>query len=146
MGKTRRLGKVIRKKSATKSKKRMKRGGNKTDADKLMDALMENTAFKDAYKKPHSHEKIARMFDNVKEDDLYHSILRKKRQLTAEQREKLYSEAMYHQEDPMRIERLGTCKYGDKCRRKNPVHQLFHRTGFDHPATLVAFSMRDKSF
>ena len=146
MGKTRRLGKLIRKKPATKSKKRVKRGGNKTDGDRLMDALMENTAFKDADKKPHSHEKIARMFDKVKEDDLYHSILRKKRQLSREQREELYSEAMNHQEDPMRIARLSHCKYGHKCNRKNPVHQLFHKTGFDHPATLVAFSMRDKSF
>ena len=153
MGKTRRVTALSNRKTRyskpkakTRNKMRFKRGGDKTDGDRLMDALMENTAVRNIDKKPHSHQKIATMFNNVKEDDLYHSILRKKKQLSAEQRRKLYSEAMSHQEDPLPIARLSKCKYGDKCNRKNPVHQLYHRTGFDHPATLVAFSMRDKSF
>ena len=81
MGKTRRVTRLSKKKTRcskpkakTRNKMRFKRGGNKTDGDGLIDALMENTAVRNVDEKPHSHEKIATMFNNVKEDDLYHSI------------------------------------------------------------------------
>ena len=142
MAKTR----YVNKKNKKRKTRRVKRGGNKTDGDKLMDVLHENSKIPDAMSKIHSHEKIARMFNNVKENDLYHSILRKKKTLNSQEKDAMFKEAMVHQEDPSRISRIPECKFGHNCHRVNPVHKLAHKMGFYHPATLVAFSMKDKTF
>jgi hypothetical protein len=75
MAKTR----YVNKKNKKGKTRRVKRGGNKTDGDKLMDALHENSKIPDAISKIHSHEKIARMFNNVKENDLYPKFIRTKK-------------------------------------------------------------------
>jgi hypothetical protein len=136
----------VSKKNKKGKTRRVKRGGNKTDGDKLMDALHENSKIPDAMSKNHSHEKIACMFNKVKENDLYHSILRKKETLNPQEKDAMYKEAMVHQEDPSPIRRIPECKFGHNCRRVNPVHKLAHKKRFYHPATLVASSMNDESF
>ena len=145
MGKTRRLNKNKKKTSYRKSR-RAKRGGNKTDGDKLMDALYENSQILSSKPKKHTLDTIAHMFNKVKENDLYYSILRKKKTLTSAEKEAMFKEANIHQEDPSKIATIAQCKYGTNCTRDHPVHKLVHSTRLYHPASLVAFSMIDKKF
>jgi hypothetical protein len=93
MAKTR----YVNKKNKKGKTRRVKRGGNKTDGDKLMDALHENSKIPDAISKIHSHEKIARMFNNVKENDLYHSILRKKKTLNSQEKDIKRTQVVFHE-------------------------------------------------
>jgi hypothetical protein len=140
MGRQTQKGRRIRTKPNT---RRIKRGGgNPTQGDKLMDMLHSNSSGPTKF----SNDQIAKAFDKVEEDDLYHSILRKKKTLSASERKAMFAEANRHQEDPSRLTRLPECKFGAKCIRKNPVHKLAHKTRLYHPASLVAFSMVDKKF
>ena len=139
-----------RKHSNTKRKQRSLRGkgngnGKNTPGDNLMNMLHENSLLPNREKK-YTREQIAQAFDKVKEDDLYHSILRKKPKLNENERKLFFREAQQHQEDPSRISRIPDCKYGSTCRRINPVHKLAHSMGMYHPASLVAFSMTSKEF
>lgn len=145
MGKTRRLNKNKKKTSYRKSR-RVRRGGNKTDGDKLMDALYENSQIPTSKPKKHSVDTIAHMFNKVKENDLYYSISRKKKTLTSDEKKAMFKEANIHQEDPSKIETIPECKYRTNCTRAHPVHKLVHSTRLYHPASLVAFSMIDKKF
>jgi hypothetical protein len=141
-GRTVRQSKKKGKRTTIKHNKR--RGGNKqkmTPGDTLMNMLHENTKGI-----RHSDDEISDKFNSVEENDLYNSILRKKKTLSDSERRAMFVEANRHQEDPMRLIRIPTCKHGEKCYRVNPVHKLVHKMGLYHPASLVAFSMKDKSF
>ena len=143
MGKTSKRLSFQKKKKAT--HRTRKKGGNATDGDRLMNMLHENSRVST---KKHSDAKIIRQFNKVKENDLYNSILRKKRRLNREERKKFSQEAYRHQELPMAIRRIPQCKHHvhGKCTRVNPVHCLADRTGAYHPATLTAMAMKDTSF
>ena len=149
MGKTsKRLSSQKRKKATRRTRRTgrtRKTGGNATDGDRLMNMLHENSRVS---AKKHSDSKIIKQFNKVKENDLYNSILRKKRQLNREERKKFSQEAYRHQELPMEIHRIPHCRHHvhGKCTRVNPVHCLADRTGAYHPATLTAMAMKDTSF
>ena len=145
MGKTRRLNKS-KKKTSYRNSRRRRRGGNKTDGDKLMNALYENSQIPTGKPKKHSVDTIAHMFNKVKENDLYYSISRKKKTLTSDEKKAMFKEANIHQEDPSKIETIPECRYATNCTRAHPVHKLVHSTRLYHPASLVAFSMIDKKF
>jgi hypothetical protein len=145
MGKRGRTVKQYKKKGKRNTIKHNKRrGGNKqkvTPGDTLMNMLHENTKGI-----RYSDDEISGKFNSLEENDLYNSILRKKKTLSNSERRAMFVEANRHQEDPMCLTRISTCKHGDKCYRVNPVHKLAHKTGLYHPASLVAFSMIDKTF
>jgi len=85
--------------------------------------------------------KILSLFNSVRPEDLYTSIMAKKKGLDKEERKALSKEAYRHQEDANTVKMIPECKYHKHgtCIRKNPVHRMSHR--FIHPATLIAESM-----
>jgi hypothetical protein len=106
-----------------------------------LNLLHENTKIETIDEKEKNDPEITDLFNRVEPEDLYTSIMAKKKELNESERQRMFEEANRHQEDASTIKRMPECKYHKegRCYRKNPVHKLAHT--FGHPASLVAFSM-----
>lgn len=105
-----------------------------------------NKAFKSFIGKPGTADAIKR------EEAFYQALIKKRNELRKEDKEvrkAMWREAMIHQElpDGLYFNQTRGCKYGEKCKRVNPIHKfMYHRKcnqiGTCAP-TIVANAMYD---
>ena len=123
------------------TRKLRKSGGAAGDGKKLLDLLHTTSKLQTIDEQEKNDPLILNLLNSVRPEDLYKSIMTKKKELNKEERKTLSKEAYRHQQNANTVKLIPECKYHKygMCTRKNPVHKIAHTC--IHPATLIAESM-----